>query len=117
MSNKGYVDSLLNTLDSDTKKTLIPAFEHVIDTAALGDDTKATNFLWYRLTGTTASVANTEFSIEHGLDHAPSKLIPIMDLTGVGSQLVPLVVSRASDQRRVYLKSSSTGAAISFYVE
>lgn len=117
MSAKGYVESLLNTLDADTKKSLIPAFQHVMDQGAIGTETKATNFSWYRISGTTHATALTEFSVLHGMDHAPMTLIPIVDLSAQGSQLVPLSVSRAADTKRVYLKSSSTSAAFTAYVE
>lgn len=117
MAAPGYLLTLLNALPSDIKKVLVPAFDYVTGTWRLGDGTKATNALWYRVSATTSSNANTEFSVAHGLDSAPTKLIPIVDLTVVGAQLVPLSVSRAPDDKRVYLTSSSTGAAITFYLE
>lgn len=117
MANKGYVDALLNSLEPALKQALKPAFEHVLTWAALGDQTKATNFGWYRLSSTTAATAGEEFSVLHGLDVAPSKLIPVLDLTAVGSQLVPLTVSRAPDSKRVYLTSASTSAVFLAYVE
>jgi hypothetical protein len=47
----------------------------------------------------------------------PSKLIPIVSIDTPGSALVPLVTSRAADNKRIYLKSSSTGATFSAYLE
>lgn len=114
---RGYVATLLNTLPSDIKTPLQAIFDYLQDNWRLGDGTRATNAQWYRKDATTHATANTEFSVAHGLDSAPTKLIPIMDLTVVGSQLVPLVVSRAPDDKRIYLTSSSTGAALSFYLE
>lgn len=117
MADKGYVDSLLNRADDATKAIFKPIFDHVLSAFRIGNGDKATNFQWYRLEGTTDAVANTEFSIEHGIGAAPSLLIPVLDLTSSGAQLVPLTVSRAADSKRVYLKSSSTSAAFTCYVE
>ena len=114
---KGYVNTLLNALPSEQKRVLVPAFEYVQDTWRLGSGARATNAQWYRLESTTAATANEEFSVEHGLGVAPYLLIPVLDLTAQGAQLVPLEVSRAADSKRVYLKSSSTGAVVTFYVE
>lgn len=70
----------------------------------------------YRLDATTHATADTEFSIAHGLGQVPTLVIPVLPLD-VGNQLVPLVVTRAPDASRVYLRSSSTGAPISLYLE
>lgn len=111
------MESLLNRLKEDVKAPVIEAFRYVLPSLRLGGNTKATNFAWVRIEGVTSSNAGTEFSVLHGLDGAPSKLIPIVDLSVINSQLVPLVVSRAPDARRIYLTSSSTGATFSAYVE
>lgn len=117
MAAKGEVDRQLNTLAPDVKRPLIETFHYVMSNGTLGSQAKAENFLWYRITSTTASVANTEFSVAHGMDHAPTTLIPVLDLTAVDAQLVPLTVSRAPDMKRVYLKSSSTSAVFTAYLE
>lgn len=114
---KGYVATLLNALDADVKRVLVPAFDYVQDSWKLGTNPRAINAQWYRLESTTASVANEEFSVKHGLGVAPHTLIPVLDLSAQGAQLVPLTVSRASDAERIYLKSSSTGAVFTFFVE
>lgn len=114
---RGYIATLLNALPADVKKVLVPAFDFVQDNWKLGDGVRATNAQWYRISSTTHGTANTEFSVLHGMDAAPTTLIPVLDLTAVNSQLVPLVVSRAPDDKRVYLKSSSTGAVLTFYLE
>lgn len=114
---KGYVATLLNTLPADIKGPITQAFDYVQDSWRLGDGARATNAQLYKFTSTTAATANEEFSIRHGLGQLPSKVIPVLDLNQVGSQVVPLVVSRAPDEQRVYLKSSSTGAVFQIYVE
>ncbi len=117
MAAFGNIDRILNALDASIRPTLSAAFEYLCREIAIGDNTKAENFSWYRVSGTTHATANTEFSIAHGMDHAPSKLIPIVQLDSTGGALVPLVVSRISDSKRIYLKSSSTGAAFVAYLE
>lgn len=117
MASKGQIDLFLNMLPADQKKVLSAAFQYVLTWFALGTTPKAENFAWYRVTGTTSVDTNTEFSIEHGMDHLPQNLIPIVDLTAVNSQLVPLTVSRVPDARRIYLKSVSTNVTFTCYLE
>lgn len=117
MAALGAVTTELNALDPPIRKVLTSVFEYVLKNLSFGDGTKAENFSLYRVESTTASVAGTEFSIVHGLDHAPSKLIPALDLNTVNAQLVPLQVSRVADAKRVYLKSTSTSASFICYLE
>lgn len=117
MSAPGYVAQLLNSLDADTRVVLNTIFDYVMRENALGGNTKAENFSWFRIEGVTASIANTEFSVVHGMDHIPSKLIPILPVTVVNAQLVPLTVSRAADAQRIYLMSSIAGATFDAYLE
>lgn len=119
MASKGYIDQLLNRLPSEQRRPLTTAFQYVLDNLRLGlrsDRTRAENLQGYRYDVTTHATANTEFSIAHGLGSAPYLLVPILPLE-VGAQLVPLTVTQAPDAERVYLRSSSTGAAISVYLE
>lgn len=117
MASPGYVDTLLNTLDQAIRVTLSNAFQYAMRENALGSDQKAENFNWYKVSGTTHATPNTEFSVLHGMDHAPMHLIPTVRLDSTGGQLVTLTVSRASDSKRIYLKSSSTSAAFVAYLE
>lgn len=117
MSAPGYVAQLLNSLDPNIRTVLTTIFDYVMRENALGGNTKAENFSWFRIEGVTASVANDEFTVVHGMDHTPSKLIPILPLNVVNAQLTPLVVSRAADGMRVYLKSSVAGATFNAYLE
>lgn len=117
MSAPGYVAQLLNGLDANVRVVLNMAFEYVMRENALGSNTKAENFSWFRIEGVTSSTPNAEFSVEHGMDHIPSKLIPIVPLDTVNASLVPLVVSRAADIRRIYLTSSVAGATFDAYLE
>lgn len=113
----GYVDTLLNALPADTKRVLTQVFDYLQNNWKVGTGPRATNAQWYRIESTTASVANVEFSVKHGLGVAPHTLIPVVDLTQAGASLVPLTVSKAADAERIYLQSSSTGAVVTFFVE
>jgi hypothetical protein len=117
MASPGYIAQLLNRLDPDIRTTLTMAFEYVMREYSLGESVKAENFAWFRIEGTTSTSVGTEFSVEHGMDHAPSKLIPILPLDVVNAQLTPLEVSRIADARRIYLKSTVSGATFQAYVE
>lgn len=117
MAQKGYVDQLINALPSDLRYPLTQAFHYVMDSWRLGTAAKAENAQLFRVSGITHGTANTEFSVKHGLDSVPTQIVPILDLSVVNSQLVPLQVSRAADLDRIYLKSSSTNAAFVVLVE
>lgn len=117
MSAPGYVQSLINKLDAETRAVLTTVFDYVMRENALGANTKAENFSWFRVEGTTSSVANTEFSVLHGMAQTPSKLIPIIPLDTVNAVFPKLTVSRAADARRIYLKSDSTSAFFQAYLE
>lgn len=115
MASLGYIESSFGSVEAGTKKALVEAFRYLLGNLSFGaveHQTRATNFQAYWLTTTTPGTANEEFSIAHGLSQAPNFVIPIGQLNAVGSQVVPLTVSRAADATRIYLKSSSTGAAI-----
>jgi hypothetical protein len=114
----GYIESELGGVPADQKRGIVSAFRYTLNAFSFAplDKGRATNAQLYYLNVVTSSNANEEFSVAHGLDAAPSYLIPVLRLNEVGSQLVPLQVSKAPDGRRVYLKSSSTSAAISVMV-
>lgn len=114
---KGYVNTLINAFPAEMRPPMQAILDYLQSTWRLGTATKAANAQWYRVTGTTSSTAGTEFSIAHGLPAPPVTLIPVLDLTAVNSQLVPLTVSKAPDAMRVYLTSASTGAFVTFYLE
>jgi hypothetical protein len=117
MAATGYVDTLFNTLDATIRVPLSNAFQYAMRELSIGSAAKADNFLWFKVTGTTPAAANTEFSIVHGMDHAPTKLIPILPLDSTGWQLVPLKATRKADSKRVYLTSASTSALFLCYLE
>ena len=117
MASIGYVRAILNQLEATLKKALEPAFEHAMTDNILGTATKAANFRWVKVSSTTHADANTEFSIAHGLGSVPTWLIPALPLDSPGAKLLDLEVSRAADATRIYLKSPSTGATFTCFLE
>lgn len=120
MASKGYVEALLNKLDAKLRPSLIEIFAHVLETFRVGGlshQEKAVNFHWVRFDSTTATTANEEFSIAHGLGGTPIHLIPYVPLDSSGTQYVRLKVTRPADANRIYLSSPDTRAPISVLVE
>lgn len=118
MADIGSVEAELGALPSEHKKALVAAFRYVLNNLSFTrqDRGRAQNAQVYYTSGTTSSNANEEFSLSHGLATVPSYVLPVLPLDEVGAQMVPLQVSRAADNKRVYLKSSSTSAAITVLV-
>jgi hypothetical protein len=117
MANKGNIDRLINALPADLRYPLQSAFYDVLDNFRWGTSPKSENGRWFRFTSTSAATANTEFTVAHGLNAAPTQLIQLLDLSLVNSQLIPLSVSRAADSQRIYLKSPSTSAVFTLLAE
>lgn len=120
MADIAGVTSELGSLNDEVKKSVSAAFRYVLNNLTVGavePGRRSKNFQWYWVQGTTPAVANTEFSIAHGLQKVPNIILPVVPLSEVGAQMVPLQISRAADAYRVYLKSSSTSAAITLLVE
>ncbi len=120
MANPGYIKGLLGFLPSDSRRVFGVIFDYLLGNLRVGlpgHQKRAENLAWVQLDGTTPAVADTEFSIEHGIETAPRVLFPCVDLTTVGAKLIPLSVTRAADNRRVYLSNSSTSAAFTVFVE
>jgi len=117
MANKGQAQLLVNGLDADVRKALTNLIDYTYSWFSLGGKTKAENFAWYRVDGTTSSSANTEFSIQHGMDHIPQKAVPFLDFNNINSAMPVLTVTKAADANRIYLSSPSTGVSFSLYLE
>ena len=118
MADIGSIEAELGGLPAEHKKGLVSAFRYLLNNISLSrlDRGRCQNAQMYYTSGTTSTTANVEFSMAHGLGGTPSYVIPVLPLDEVGAQMVPLQVSRAADDKRVYLKSSSTNAAITILV-
>ena len=120
MATSGFTDALLGNLPADIKKALTEVMRYVLPNGRFGPvshQAKTENFQAYYVQGVTSSVANTEFSIVHGMGRAPYVAIPVLPLDFIGVTFVGLTVTRVADSQRVYLRSASTGATVTLYVE
>lgn len=120
MASPAYVEALLGGVEAGLKRTLKGVFDYVLANLRFGPPThqaRSENWQAYYLTATTPAVAGQEFSIAHGLGRAPYLLMPVVALQDVGSQLVPLTVTRAPDASRVYLSSTTVNAPMAVLVE
>lgn len=120
MADPGYVRGQLGAFDGAQKSALDTIFTYVLSNLRWGlngNAKRAENAQLYQCDATTPSVANTEFSIAHGLASAPRLVVPVLDVTQTGNQFVPLTVTRPADSKRIYLKSSSTSAPVTLFVE
>jgi hypothetical protein len=120
MAKTPGVESLVGGLDPDMKRVFVRVFDYVLNNLRIGrpdGGERAENLQAYFIEGTTPAVANTEFSIAHGLGQAPYLLVPVLDLTTVGKQSPRLTVTKAADGVRVYLSSPDTSAPFSAMVE
>lgn len=122
MADLGFISSELQALPPDLRVILLRVFTSILTDIRLGhpkgeqpDPMK--NLGGGFFAGTTAAIANTEFSIAHGFGRVPYLALPVLPLDQVGSKLVPLTVTRAADDKRVYFSSSVTSAPITLAVE
>ena len=122
MATSSYAKSLLGGIPAEMKKAMEAVVAYVFDRnlefGPVGHQEPCANFRGIYVTSTTAGTASQEFSIAHGLSRTPNVLIPVMDPRAVNERLIgDLQISRAADSARVYLKSASTGAVFSLYLE
>jgi hypothetical protein len=117
MATKGALDIYINALPQEIRYPIRSALYYLSDNWRIGDGVRAENAQLYPIESTTASVANTEFAVKHGIGAIPARFIPMIRLNEVGNQLVPLQVSRAPDATYCYFKSSSTSAVFSGLLE
>ena len=121
MAVPGYAEALLGGLSQDVKRVLTELVRYVLPNGRFGPadahQTKSESFQAYWMLSTTASTANEEFSIIHGMGRTPYLAVPVMDLVSSGGQSVPLTVSRPADSQRLYLRSASTSVPFVLLVE
>lgn len=117
MAIKSYVETLVNALPDTERYPMRSAFWYVMDNWRWGTGPRAENGQLYRVQGVTSSIANQEVAIPHHIGAVPTQLIPILDLSIVNAQLVPLTVSRVPDADYLYLKSASTSATFTVMAE
>jgi hypothetical protein len=122
MADLSSLLSKLSGVDVPTKKALTSLLTEWVPDTRFGhpkgeQPDPAKNFGGGFFQGTTAAVANTEFSIAHGFGRTPYLAIPVLPLDQVNARAVDLKVTRAADDKRVYFSSSVTSAAFTIYLE
>lgn len=121
MADFGNVETMLaGVSDQPLRRVLKSVFQYVLKDVRFGraeDGDPSKNFGAGFYTATTPAVAGTEFSIAHGFGRTPYLLIPVLPLDTVNATIVPLTVSRAADEGRVYLTSTEASAPITVYLE
>lgn len=118
MASLSVIEAEANRLPAAIRTAIVNCFREVLKLrwGRSGHNVRSENFVGGFYESETASVAGTEFSIEHGFGKAPYLLVPVLPL-GVGWQLVPLEVTKAPDAKRIYLKSTVESAPVAMYVE
>ena len=120
MAGLGGAEAELGALPSDLKRVFTGLLRYFLPNLRFGpmDVAKAENFAAYKLTS-TAAASTGEFSIQHGMGRVPYLILPVLDVTAVGSRTIPLTVTRAADNSRLYLKTEagSTSAVFQLIVE
>lgn len=120
MADLGSIETELNGMPDTGKNILVRIFRALVPFLVAGPvehQRKLTNFARYYVTSTTSSVANTEFSIVHGMGRAPHTIRPVLPMDAVGAKVVRLTNTRVADAMRVYLSSPDTSAVVSVELE
>lgn len=121
MATSSYAKSLLGGLAAEMRAAIGRAFEYTFDGnlrfGPVEHQQRSENFAGIYLNSTTASVADGEFTVAHGLPATPKVVWQVLDPTAQGAKMVRLEIARAADSKRLYLKSPETNAPISLYVE
>lgn len=121
MASPAYVEAILRGALPDAQRAAFKtAFDYVLNNLRIGrpvDQERAENLQNYFVVGTTAGVANQEFTVAHGLGTPPYIAIPVLPLQSVNITLPQLTVTRAADGSRIYLKSPAVGATFCLMIE
>lgn len=120
MSVPGYAESLFGGLATDIKRVFTEYSRYVLPNGRFGPVThqgKSENFQAYYVLSTTASTANDEFSVVHGLGRTPYLAIQVLPLDQIGAKQVRLEVTRAADGQRAYFRSPEVSAPLALLLE
>lgn len=120
MASAAYIETLLGSVAGDVKKAMKDVFTYLLRNVRFGrpgDAEPAENFSGHFYLGRTHAVSGTEFVIAHKLERAPYLAIPVLDLQTVGSETIPLQVTRAADSSFIYLASAEEDVPFVLYAE
>lgn len=124
MATSSQLKTLIGGLDAEFKKALGECWDYLcnnsfafgpIDTDAA--QTKTTNLYGRYVKVTTSTTANQEVAVAHGLGRIPNVLWNVTSPRAVNSALLPLTITRAADEKRIYMASASTGVTLWLYLE
>jgi hypothetical protein len=121
VATSSYAKALLGSIPADMKASFGKVMEYIFEGnlrfGPIEHQKRAENFAGVYLDTTTATVADDEFNVAHGLGGKPRVMWQVLDPQALGAKVVRLEVSRIADERRIYLRSPEAGAAITLYVE
>jgi hypothetical protein len=122
MADLGFFESEIRTLPEALRPTLLRLFRALLKDIRFGHPTGEAadpllNLAGAFLHATTPAIASTELAIRHNFGRTPYLALPVLRLDSVGSSIVSLTVSRAADDKRIYVTSPVTNAPISLAVE
>lgn len=122
MSDLGYIETEVKSLPVALQPTFLRIFRAILKDLRVGHPTGDTrdptlNMGGAFLHGTTPATPGDEFTIAHGFGRTPYLAIPVLPLDVVGASVVSLTVSRAADDKRVYLTSTIANVPVTLWVE
>jgi hypothetical protein len=122
MASASAIEKKLGALPVESRKIMIDVFRDFLKDIRYGHPTGDTadpmvNMAGGFFHGTTPSTPGDEFTIPHGFGRVPYLAIPVLRLDAVGSSIVSLTVSRAADEKRIYLTSTVADTPISLAIE
>lgn len=122
MADLGFLEGEIKALPEAMRASMLRIVRHLAKEMRYGHPNgdqpdPALNFGGAFFHGTTPDTPGDEFTIAHGFGRTPYLALPILVLDTVGSELVPLTVSRAADDKRLYFTSTEAGAHFSLFVE
>jgi hypothetical protein len=122
MADFAAVAAELNSLPANLRPTFVRIFQAILGDLRIGHPTFADRDPLKNLAGaflhtTTHATPDTEFTITHGFGRVPYLALPCLPLDTVGANIVELTVTKAADDKRIYLSSPTASAGITLIVE
>jgi len=122
MADLSLIESELNGLPVEMRATFLRIFRAFLKDLRFGhpkgeQPDPMWNFGGGFFHGTTPATPGDEFTIAHGFGRVPYLAFPVLMLDTVGSSVVPVTVSRAADNKRLYFTSTIASAPVTLGVE
>lgn len=122
MADLGAIEGEIKSLPIEMRATMLRIFRLLVKDVRLGhpkgeQPDPALNMGGGFFHGTTPATPGDEFTIAHGFGRVPYLAVPILRLDAIGVSTVPLTVSRAADDKRVYFTSTVASTPVSLFIE